>query len=408
MNRFNVIAYTHAGIGLEELSNFHIDPLEVEAKMLALKNELNLKEIMYLSTCNRVEFIFVSGQEIDTGFLDTFIRTFNPDFSGDEIFNLVQNGRFWNGINAVNHLIEVATSLDSVVLGEREIITQVRNAYDFSKKSKLAGDTIRVVIRQTIETAKKVYTQTSISEKSVSVVSLAFQSLVQENIPLNARVLVVGSGVTNQNMCKFLVKQGYTDFTIFNRTLASAEKLALSIGGTALHLDDLAHYSNGFDILVTCTGSTSHIITPVIYKTLCANDNSRKLIVDLAIPTDTAPEILQKHNVGYISVASVKDISENNLKERRRELLHARQIIFDSLESFKNIFEMRQMEIKMRKIPERVKEIRKVAVSEVFSKELELLDDDSKLVLDKILNYMEKKYVSVPMLMAKEILTKIK
>lgn len=408
MNRFNVIAFTHAGIGLEELSNFHLDPLLVEGKMLELKRKLQLDEIMYLSTCNRVEFIYVHEREIDTDFLELFVKAFRPEFDENTLRKLVKKGRFWNGINAVNHLIEVATSLDSMVLGEREIITQVRNAYDFAKAKKLSGDTIRVVIRQTIETAKKVFTQTSISEKSVSVVSLAYQSLAQRNIPLDARILVVGSGVTNQNMCKFLVKHGYSNFKVFNRTLSSAQKLAAAINGEAARLSEFPEHSTGFDILITCTGANNAIITPTNYSKVCQGDRAQKLIVDLAIPTDVDAHILEKFNVDYISVASVKDISESNLKERRKELLRARQIIYESLEAFKEIFEMRQMEIKMRKIPEKVKAIRQVAETEVFSKELSALDEESKLVLGKILNYMEKKYVSVPMLMAKEILTKIK
>lgn len=405
--RFNIIAFTHAGVGLKELANFHLEDSEITNKMQQLKASLGLSEIMYLSTCNRVEFIFVRENPVDEHFVKQFISTFNPQLKSEKIQTLSKKARFWNGINAVNHLIEVASSLDSMVLGEREIITQVRNAYDFAKEYDLSGDIIRVVIRQTIETAKKVYTETSIAEKSVSVVSLAYQQLAEQKIPLDARILIIGSGSTNQNMCRFLTKSGYSNFTVFNRTLENAKKLAETVNGKAYRLSELPNFNEGFDIIITCTGSGKAVLTEAIYRQILS-DKKKKYIVDLAIPPDVEETIVDAYKVHYISVDSLKTISEQNLMDRKRELLKVRQIIFDSLEDFKEIFEMRQMEIKMRSIPDKVKEIRSKAVNEVFSREMDELDENSKEILEKILNYMEKKYVSVPMLMAKEMLNKSK
>lgn len=123
--------------------------------MNALKLLLALDELMYLSTCNRVEFIFVQEESVDNAVIQKFVQTFNPEFEEAVAIEIAQKARHWNGINAVNHLIEVACSLDSMVLGEREIITQVRNAYTLAKNEGLSGDVIRIVMRQTIETAKK-------------------------------------------------------------------------------------------------------------------------------------------------------------------------------------------------------------------------------------------------------------
>ena len=375
--------------------------------MTQLKDELNLSEIMYLSTCNRVEFIFVAEAAADGNFVRKFVSTFNDHWTWDHVETIAKKARYWNGINAVNHLVEVASSLDSMVLGEREIISQVRNAYNHSKETGLSGDTIRIVVRQTIETAKRVYTETSISKKSVSVVSLAYQELMQnaEKIKKNARILVIGSGVTNQNMCKFFKKDGYENLVIFNRTLANAQKLADILGGEAKALKDLANYSEGFDVIVTCTGASGTVLTRDIYQSILT-DNKKKYIVDLAIPNDVEEAVYNAFPVNYISVDSIKRISDQNLLARKKELLKVRQIIFDALEEFKSIFEMRQIEIKMRAIPNHVKEIRTKAINEIFSNDIESLDDNAKDVLDKVLNYMEKKYVSVPMIMAKEMLKK--
>lgn len=405
MIRFNVIAFTHSGIGLDAIGKFHVEQSEIVSRMQKIRHEMNLEEIMYLSTCNRVEFIFVAKEEVDADFLALFLKAFQSEWDHAQIQYFLEKAKCWNGINAVNHLIEVASSVDSMVIGEREIITQVRNAYEFSKEHQLSGDLIRVVIRQTIETAKKVYTETSIATKPVSVVSLAYHALNEKNLELNARIVVVGAGVTNTNMCRFLKKHGFQKFTIYNRSLEKAETLARFTGGIAKPLSELQNHTDGFDVLVCCTGSTDPVINTSIYHQLLQGEQDKKIVIDLAIPCDLEISILKNHPVDHVSVEYLKTVADSNLKARKQELIKVRQIIYEKVEEFKEIFKMRQVELKMRSIPERVKEIRATAVNQVFSKELSQLDSDSKIVLEKILDYMEKKYVSVPMLMAKEMLT---
>ncbi|MBK8927617.1 MAG: glutamyl-tRNA reductase [Crocinitomicaceae bacterium] len=406
MIRFNVIAFTHNCIGVEEIGKFHVEADQIVQRMQFLQEEVGISEIMYLSTCNRVEFIFVTSEEVDADFIALFLKAFNPSWHHTQIQHYLERAKCWNGINAVNHLIEVASSVDSMVLGEREIITQVRNAFDFSREHHLSGDIIRLVVRQAIETAKKVYTETQIATKPVSVVSLAYHHLCERNPDINSRILVVGSGVTNTNMCRFLKKHGFKNYQIYNRTKENAEVLARFTGGSAHALSELSDHINGFDILVTCTGSQDHVITQAIYERLIADDKRKKIVIDLAIPADLDPAIPEKFEVDHISVSFLKSVADENLKERRKELIKVRQIIYEAVEEFKEIFKMRQVEIKMRSIPERIKEIRSTATGQVFAKEINQLDENSREILEKVLDYMEKKYISVPMVMAKEMMMK--
>lgn len=406
MLHFHVIAFTHHTIGVEEIGKFHLEDETIVPNMEHLKTQLNLEEVMYLSTCNRVEFIFVTREEVDQGFQAHFLNEFNPDWDQKHIQKLLDGCKNWNGINAVNHLIEVACSLDSMVIGEREIITQMKEAFEFARKNNLSGDTIRLVMQQVIQTAKKVYTETDIATKPVSVVSLAYHQIKDKEIPENARVLFVGAGVTNTNMARFLMKHDFSDFTVFNRSLKNAESLSKMIKGEPKTLKDLASFDKGFDLMICCTASKEVVITKDLYQRLLAGETTKKIVVDLAVPADLDPEVKNDFDVDHISVEYLKKLSANNLAERKKELIQVRQIIYEAVEEFKEIFKIRQVEIKMRSIPERVKEIRARAEQEVFHKELDALDEDSREVLDKILNYMEKKYVAVPMLMAKEMLGK--
>jgi glutamyl-tRNA reductase len=293
-----------------------------------------------------------------------------------------------------------------MVIGEREIITQVRNAFDFSKKLNLTGDFIRLVMRHTIETAKRVYTETSIATKPVSVVSLAYHKLREMNIPLDARIMIIGAGATNTTMSRFLRKHGFKNFVVFNRTLSKAESLAKDLHGKAFSLDALEDYIGGFDVIISCTGSDSHIITPELYKKILVGEESRKVVMDIAVPQDLHPEILSNHAVTHISVDFLQKISNENLKVRSNELQHVEEIISEALFDFKHLQKVRNVELAMREVPLKVKEIRATAMNEVFKNDLAELDENSKEVLDKIISYMEKKYMSVPMIMAKEILIK--
>jgi len=294
---------------------------------------------------------------------------------------------------------------------QKERLSSLKSAFG-CRSNGLTGDLIRLVMRHTIETAKKVYTETSIAKKPVSVVSLAYHRLRDMNISLDARILIIGAGMTNTNMSRFLKKHGFTKFAVFNRTLSKAEKLAHDLHGQALPLSALDSYSEGFDVIISCTGADCHIITPEIYHNLLGGDEGRKVVIDIALPQDLDPQIIESHNVTHISVNVLQKISNENLKERSKEIAHVESIITasleefkqTSLEEFKQIHRIREVEIAMREVPEKVKEIRSTAVNEIFKKDIDMLDENSKDVLEKVLGYMEKKYMSVPMIMAKEIL----
>ena len=367
---------------------------------------MQLDELMFLSTCNRVEFTFVTKQSVNIEFLNKFFHSLYPDFEQDKVSLFSSAGELFSGLNAVEHQLVVASSIDSMIVGEREIITQVRNAYNASHSMKLTGDLIRILIRHTIETAKKVYTETNIAKKPVSVVSLAYHNLKALNIPLDSRILIVGAGVTNVNMSRFLKKHGFTNFNVFNRTFEKAEKLANDLNGKAHRLADLSNFNRGFDIIITCTGSENHILTEEIYSSLLQGETSRKVVIDIAIPQDLSPSIIDKYNVTHISVEVLQKISNENLKLRSAEIQHVEEIVSAALYEFRHINQVRTVELAMREVPQKVKEIKRMAMTEVFKNELSTMDDNSREVLEKIVGYMEKKYMSVPMIMAKEILLK--
>lgn len=406
LNSFHIVAFTHRNLDVSEVGKLHIETDNQHDRLHFLKENKQLKELMFLSTCNRVEFAFITDNQLSNDYLEDFFTKLYPHFEQQQAQFFANKAQVFSGLAAIEHLLQVASSIDSMIVGEREIITQVRNAYDLSKKLGITGDFIRLAIRHTVETAKRVYTETSIATKPVSVVALAYHTLRDMDIPLNARILIIGAGMTNTNMSKFLRKHGYRNFAVFNRTFSKAENLAKDLNAKAFELSELKNYTGGFDIIITCTGSENHIITPEIYDNLLQKETDRKVVIDIAIPHDLDKSIINSHNVEHISVDYLQKISDQNLKERSKEITHVEEILKEAIFTFQELNRIRKVEIAMREVPIMVKDIKKTAFDHVFKNELENLDGDSREILDKIISYMEKKYISGPMLLAKEIMLK--
>lgn len=406
MDTFHILAFTHRNLPVSEIGELHIAEDNQQVRLSAVKKAMNVDELMFLSTCNRVEYMLRTDEVVNDEFIARFLTSLYPEFSRESVDKFTANAELFNGLAAVEHVLRVASSVDSMIVGEREIITQVRQSFERGREMGLTGDLIRILVRHTIETAKKVYTQTSIAKKPVSVVSLAYHKLRDLNVPLDSRILIIGAGVTNTNMSRFLSKHGFTNFNVFNRTVSKAEKLANDLNGEAHSLSALKTFNKGFDIIITCTGSEHHLITPEVYNHLLQGETDRKVVIDIAIPQDLSPEIVEEQNVTHISVEVLQRISNQNLEARSKEVEHVEAILEEALEEFSAIYHMRSVELAMREVPNKVKEIRATAINEVFRNELDELDENSRETLERVIGYMEKKYMSMPMIMAKEILLK--
>ncbi|MFI5148130.1 MAG: glutamyl-tRNA reductase [Bacteroidia bacterium] len=404
MNRIKLIAFTHKNIDLKEIGRFHLDESVAAERLQVLRNLPGIEELMYVTTCNRVEFMLVTRDEINETWLTHFFTAFNPEWNTTDIAWATSYAAVFEGDTALRHILHVASSLDSLVVGEREIITQVRNSYERCAKYGITGDLIRLIVKKAIETAKEVYTETQIADKPVSVVSLAYRRLRDLNVMLDARILIIGAGVTNNSMAKYLRKHGFTNFTVFNRSLVNAQTLATELNAPAYPLAELGNYSKGFDVILTCTGAAEPVITKNIYEKLTAGDSSRKIVIDLAVPNDLDPEILDSYDINLIAVNNLQEVAKENLLEREKELDACHDIVARNIEQFNSILHERKVELAMSEVPRKVKEIRETAMNTVFAKDIATLDQSSKDVLEKVIAYMEKKYISVPMKMAKEIL----
>lgn len=405
INTYQILTITHKSTNLKRIGEYVVrlkDGEEQEKKLEEIKSKFGFEEFLYLSTCNRVLFLFTGTVEVNKKFLEDFFYEINSEIAKDSH----QEVAHYQGIEALNHLYEVAASVDSLVVGEREILRQLREAYNQCNEWGLTGDRIRLLMRFAVQTAKSVYANTRIGEKPISIVSLAVKRLLNIHASRNSKILLVGAGQTNTLVAKFLAKNQFNNVTVFNRTVAKAERLGTQFGWEFYPISALETYDKGFDIIIVCTGATEPIIQRPLYQKLLQGDTSRKIIIDLAVPNNTSEEVVSSFNINYIEIEDLRSLARKNLSFREREVSNARKIVKQAIDEFQDHFKERQLEIAMRAIPVKIKEIKSHALNTVFRKEVEGLDEDTKALMEKMLTYMEKKCISIPMTVAKDVILK--
>lgn len=406
LKSISIIAFTHRHLSFDEIGLFHLDDDKRFDTLTRIKQQISCDELMYLSTCNRVEFIISSSSLISQDDVSRLIHSFNLPINTNQKEDITQRVEVFHEHQAVEHLFSVASSLDSLVVGEREIITQVRKAFEECRNHGLSGDVIRVLVQSTIQTAKKIYTESAIATRPVSIVSLAYLEL-KKYLSSPKNIVVIGAGKTISSMLKFVSKNNNHQYTLYNRTKKNAEIIADQLGlhAEVKSLTDLPNHQKKIDIIITCTGSQSVVLSEEIYQKLNPS-NQKIIIVDLAVPNDCVESLHDFDEVDLITVNELKTIAEKNLKARTKEVEECKVIIKHQMEEYIHCEKQRELERAMQSVPARIKGIREKAISEVFAKEIDNLDPNARKIVDDVIDYMEKKYISVPMKMAKEILLK--
>jgi glutamyl-tRNA reductase len=402
---YKILTVTHRTTKLNAIGQFAIaadDQSVIADKLRQLKATFQFSELFYVATCNRVLFLFVSEEHCTTDFVEHFFQEVNPAIDTQTIHD---NVHIYIGERAVRHLYEVGASVDSLVVGERQILGQLREAFDQSKKAGLIGHYLRLLLQRMIVASKDVYANTRIGEKPLSVASLAVRKLLSHKLPTDARILLIGAGQTNTLISKFLTKYEYKEVVVFNRSLGKAELLAKKFKQEAYTLSDLSTYTAGFDCIIICTGATEPILKAPLYKKLLQGDNAKeKIIVDLAIPHNTDPTLLDAYPSTYIEIDGLRNLAEENRAFRERELTVVKELLAIHIDEFSGHLQQRQLELAMSQIPHEIKAVRQKAVNEVFHKDIEQLDESARAVLEEVLLYMEKKCIGIPMRVARETL----
>ena len=214
IDNYKILTLTFSDARLDALTDYLIpsdDPGNGIGNLTSLKDALGVEELFYMNTCNRVLYLFYSVQTVAQ--LHDTLTEFLREESGIKNVNLKLNT--YSGEDAVHHFFEVTSSLKSMVVGEQEILRQVKEAYEHCWTNNLSGDQIRILFQSALQTAKAVHHKTRISEKTVSVVSLAMKKLRRLGIHPEDEVILIGAGDTMQKVAKFLKEWGMKKIKVF-------------------------------------------------------------------------------------------------------------------------------------------------------------------------------------------------
>jgi len=399
---YKILTVTHKRVNLKQIGDYVVKSDFVQDRLNELKVQFGFSELLYLATCNRVLYLFTSDAPIEEGFMLQFFQAVNPQLPATSAEELAEIVQAYEGRDALAHLFEVAASMDSLVIGERQILRQLRESFEQCEQWGLTGNYLRLAVNQAVRAAKDVYAKTRIGDKPVSVVSLAIQKMLKHHLPKDARILLIGAGQTNTLAAKFLVKHHFEQVTVFNRSLPRARQLAQLVNGRAFTLDELETYSEGFDAMIVCTGSNEPLLTPQLYHSLLAGETDSKIVVDLAIPHNVAHELTEQSEVEYIEIEGLRHLAKENLAFREQEVQRARHNLQAFLDEFPSLLQQRKIELAMRQVPQEIKAVRAHTLNEVFRKEVETLDENTREFVDRMLAYMEKKCIGIPMRAARE------
>jgi glutamyl-tRNA reductase len=321
-----VLGLSHRSAPVELRERFAFAEARIPEALAKLRASGMVNEAVILSTCNRVEIYAEAANDAKATFagLQEFLRTYHETAAPlpTEMYSLTEP-------QSVHHLFKVAAGLDSMVLGETEILGQLKQAYDTALQHKHTGPRLNKAFQRAFNVAKHIRTETNIQRGSVSVASVAVELAEKIFSALNEHeVMVIGAGDTSEKTARALLSRGARSIVVANRSFDRAEALAQELGGRATRFDDWAKEFERVDIVISSTAAPHHILDRAKLTPLMKLRRNRPLLlIDIAVPRDIDPEVNYLDNVYLYNVDDLQSIADDYLKQRQEEVARCEAII---------------------------------------------------------------------------------
>jgi glutamyl-tRNA reductase len=328
--RLFVTGLNHRNAPIELREQAAITASDLPEALASLRAVPHVREAMILSTCNRVE-LFVACDE-HTPDLAGFLAARFP-LSAAQLRPILHQHQ---GQDAVRHLFRVASSLDSMVVGEPQILGQVKEAFAAARAARTVGSELERLLQSAFAAAKRVRTETAIGSSSVSIASVAVDLASQIFGSLaGRRVLLVGAGKMGELAARSLLAHGASSITVCNRTLARAERLAQTFHGQVLPYEQLLDRADQSDIIVTSTGAHAFVFRKADGQRLLQRRRGRPMFfIDIAVPRDVDPEMNNVDGVFLYDIDDLQNVASSNLADRSREAALAEVLVQQEVEQF--------------------------------------------------------------------------
>lgn len=328
-----VVGLNHKTANVDIRERLAFNGPKLEEGVFGLKKTPDVKEVAVLSTCNRVEIFSCVGNTTAAAdnvknFLASFHNIERPDFEKSLYVH--------KDADAIRHIFRVSSSLDSMVLGEPQILGQIKDAFDFALAKKTTGVLLNKLMKKAISTAKRVRTETKIAENAVSISFAAVELAKKIFTNLAGKsFMLMGAGEMAELAARHLVNNGVTDVKVVNRTYERGCELAKDFNGKPVKWEDFLNELVHTDIIICSTGAPAYVLDrEQMHKVMKERRNRPVFIIDISVPRNIDPEINKLDNVYLYDVDNLQDVVDTNIQGRLQEAGKAELIINEETDKF--------------------------------------------------------------------------
>ena len=391
-----LVGINHRTAPVEVRERMNIQESRLAAAVSDLAHREGILEGMIMSTCNRVEL--VTNAQL-TDICESAFLTFLAEYHHCELAAFEPHFYWLRQRDAVRHLFRVASSLDSMILGEPQVLGQVKEAYATARKVGALNGVLGEIVSHSLAVARRVRRETAIGSSAVSVSYAAVELAKKIFGSLRGKtILVIGAGKMSELAAKHLLASGASAIFVSNRTYERAQELARAFHGTAVRFDELFGAISRADVVISSTGAPHFVITKdLAQKLLAARRNRPILLVDIAVPRDIEPAVNELDNAFVYDIDDLEAVVEANRRERQREAAQAEKIIEEELVRLERRLSTRELAPTIVAIEEHLNRIRE-SEFERFSGRLSSLTPDQRQAVEALARGIQNKILRGPLL----------
>ncbi|MFC1891428.1 glutamyl-tRNA reductase [Thermodesulfobacteriota bacterium] len=387
------IGMNHTSAPIELRECMAKDPEGTSYALASMRDSECVKEGLFLSTCNRVEVVFTTTDPKEAKRSVLSIMSKLGDIPEHDF---ASNLYTFEGMEAVRHIYRVASSLDSMIVGEPQILGQIKEAYyQAASKAKTSGVILNRLMHKAFHVAKRVKSETGISEAAVSISYAAVELAKKIFYDLKGKkILLIGAGEMAELAAKHLMNQGVDSLIVANRSFHKAVQVAEPFNGKAVLFDEIESQIVDVDIVISSTASTEYVVKQELVKSILKKRRNRPLFfIDIAVPRDIEPSVNDLENIYLYDIDDLKEVIAENTSQRKNEALKAERIITEEVIIFEKWLNTLSVVPTIVSLKEKVEEIRKAEIEKSLNNLGDLTPVQQKVIetltvslADKILN----------------------
>jgi glutamyl-tRNA reductase len=395
-----VVGLNHKTTPIDLRERLHFPTTTLEEPLEKLAHYTEGGDRVILSTCNRVE-LYGHVQHLAHG--SGRLQQFLSDYHGIAADALTPHLYSYHGEAALRHLFRVVSSLDSLVIGEPQIAAQVKESFAIARRASATSAVFNQVFERAFAVAKRVRTETRISEHAVSVSYAAVELAKKIFQDLSAKtVLILGAGEMSELTARHLISHGVQQLLVANRTPERALELAVKLAGQGVALAELPGYLPKADIIVSSTGASELVIRKVdVQNALKLRKNRPMFFIDIAVPRDIDPTVNELDNVYVYDIDDLQHVVEENRKAREREAAVAETIIAREVEDVLKWFDEQQVVPAVIRLRRKAETIRNQELEKLFAR-LGPVSDSEREAIEAMASSIINKLLHTPIVRLKQ------